>query len=123
MSDYHILKQARDKKTINVVFHISIPAGGTNQANISWHDAIVLDLGGAAAIVSVLPELVGSQEETDMKAGTLVEVPDTVRFSSINLNNDQRKAEIAARYSEVSSTLISEKQQELAFIGFSADVP
>jgi len=123
MSDYHILKQARDKKTINAVFHISVPVAGTNLAGISWRDAVVLDQGGAANINSTLSDVVNTQEETDMKAGAIIEVPTTVRFSSINLTIPQRKAEIEAEFNSVVMSLIAEKQLDLEFMGFNADVP
>lgn len=122
MSDYHILEQARDKKTISVVFHVAVPAGGTNEANIPWGDAIVLHLGGAAAITSVLPDVTGTQEETDMKTGAIIEIRGEVRFSGVNMTNSERRVEIEAAYINAAAAEIIEKQEDLAFIGFNADV-
>lgn len=45
MSDFHVLQQAEDKKTIEVVFHFDVPATNNN-AGISYQTAIVSFLGG-----------------------------------------------------------------------------
>lgn len=122
MSDYHILVQAKNKKSISAVFHVSVPATGTNEAGISWRDAVVLEQGGQAAINSILSDVTGMQEETEMKAGALIEVAATVRFSSLNLTLARRRQEIEAKFNEIQNNLITEKQETLAFIGFDADV-
>ena len=96
MSNYHILTQEiqnGNKRAAQVVFHIPVPAAGTNEADISWRDAVVKEQGGASNIVSVLPDIT-TQEDSDMKAGALIEQVKTVRFSTVNLTNPQRKAEI-----------------------------
>ena len=122
MSNYHVRQMQENKKMVKIVFHIPIPGGGTNQAGISWQAAVVLDQGGQDAIETVLPEIQGTAEETSMKAGELVEVQEWLRFSSTNLTNAQRKAEIEARYMELAADLIVEKQITLSFIGLADDV-
>ena len=122
MSDYHIRRQSLDLKTATVVYHVPIPGVGTNDAGLSWRDAVVMDLGGAAAIGSVLPEVVGQAEETAMKSGAVVEISETLRFSSVGLTNPQRLAEIQARHGVLAANLVAEKQVELAFTGLDGDV-
>jgi hypothetical protein len=118
MSDYHILITDKEykKKQVSVVFHIPIPSGGTNIGGISWRDALVLELGGSANITSVLTGI-SAGEDTDLKAGALFEVLTNVRFSTVNLNNTQRRAEVEAKFTEISSNIISEKQESLVFMG------
>ena len=123
MSDYHIRRQSLDLKTVDVVFHVSIPGAGTNDAGLQWRDAVVMDLGGANAITSVLPEVQGQAEETSMKAGAIVEIPENLRFSSTGLSNPQRLAEIQARHGVLTANLVAEKQIELAFTGLNGDAP
>ena len=124
MSNYHILTQEiqnENKRAAQVVFHIPVPGAGTNEAGISWRDAVVKEQGGAANIESILPDIT-TQEDSDMKAGALIERVDTVRFSTVNLTNVQRKAEIENYYSELKASLVAEKQLTLEWIGYAADV-
>jgi len=117
--DYHILTQSKDKKTINVVFHFPISATGDNQAGKQWREAVVLEQGGADNIVSVLS---GMPELASLKAGEIIEVQKTVRFSSVNLDNTQRENEIKAEYTELKDEIIAEKEVTLAFIGHEGTV-
>ncbi|KKN78878.1 hypothetical protein LCGC14_0346500 [marine sediment metagenome] len=119
--NYHILKQQEKRKTINVAFHIPIPAG-TNKASIEWKDALVLELGGSANIASVLPNI-SVPEDTALKAGTLFEAVRTVQFSSVQLDDAQRKATIETRYGDLLTEIVDEKKITLEWIGFEADVP
>lgn len=121
MADYHILLQDKDRKTVNCVFHIPVPSVGTNEANLSWRDAIVKEQGGSANIVSVLPDI-SPVEDTQLKAGEIYEKQETVRFSSKNLTPVQRKAEIEVRFNELKTELIQEKQKTLEWIGYQGNV-
>ncbi len=121
MSDYHILRQDEKKKTIEVIFHIPITATGSNSAGLSWPDAIVMDLGGSANIVSELPGI-SAGEGTQLKAGSLYEIKQTVRFSIVNLTNAQRKAEISAAFIDLTTRLIDEKKITLEWIGLGVDI-
>jgi len=121
MSNYHILTQEKKKRSIRVVFHIPVPAAGTNEAGISWRDAVVLEQGGSVNIVSVLPDIT-QQEISDLKAGELIEKLETVRFSTINLTNVQRKEEIETLFNQTKASLIAEKQIALEWIGYEAGV-
>lgn len=119
--NFHILTMDEKLKTANVIFHIPIPATGTNQAEISWQDAVVRELGGADNINSKLPDI-SIEEETDLKAGVLFEKQMFVRFSSTDLTNAERLAEIKAKFAEIQTTLIAEQQITLNWIGFQGNV-
>lgn len=126
MSNYHTLTQAEDKKTVNVVFHIPVPEGGTNQADVLWRDAVVAEQGGSANIVSVLPGIEPT-EDTLLKAGALIEVPKSLRFSRLGLTPAEKKAEIEAEYNRLSGSdpkysILALKQITLEWIGYEADV-
>lgn len=120
MSDFHILTQDKLKKNASVIFHIPVP-GTNNSAGITWQQAVVRDLGGANNISSALIDI-DAAEESDLKAGLIIEKVEPVKFSSINLTNPQRLAEIEARFTELMTELIAEKQITLDFIGYSGDV-
>lgn len=120
MSNYHILNQDTKHKSVSVVFHIPIP-GTNNSAGITWQQAVVKELGGAGGIVSVLPDIT-SQEDSDMKAGVILEMRVNVRFSSVNLTNAQRLQEIKDEFNNVKSGVIAGKQITLDFIGLEGDV-
>ena len=118
--NFHILTQAKDQNTIQVVFHIPIPTGN-NEVGVSWRDAIVKEAGGADNIVSVLLDI-DPTELTNMKSGALIELVENVRFSSIFLNNAQRLQQVKDRYNIVKTELIAEKQITLVFMGYGGDV-
>ena len=115
--DYHILTQAKRQDTINAIFHIPIPGSGVNEASVQWQNAIVLELGGADAIISVLPGISGA-ELTAMKAGEIYELQTSVRFSTLGLTNTQRRSEIKAAFTAEAVDLVAEKQITLSFIGY-----
>lgn len=120
--NYHILTQAINKSSADVVFHIPVPSQGTNEAAISWSAAVVLEQGGADNITSILPSLVGTQEEADMKTGALIEIRRSVKFSTISQDVAQRKTQIEAKYNELATEIIDEKQITLEWIGKEGNV-
>lgn len=121
MSNYHILTQEKNKKNIQVLFHIPIPSTGTNEAGISWRNAVVREQGGADAIDSQLIDI-SAAELSALKAGEIIEKITTVHFTSVNLTNAQRKAEIEATFNALTSSIIVEKQISLEWIGYAGDV-
>ena len=121
MANYHILEQAADQKTIQVVFHIPIPAAGTNEAGHSWRDAMVLSFGGSGNIQSVLPNI-STEEDTKIKAGELLEYQHSLRFSKLNLTPAEKKIEIENAFNNLKTSILAEKQITLAWIGYSGDV-
>ena len=120
MSDYHIREVAADKKTINVVFHLPVPATN-NVVGVAWRTALVAQQGGADAITSVLLDI-AAEDLTALKAGELYERVLTMRFSSITLTNAERLAEVAAKYSLELSEVQSNLQATLDYYGKVGDV-
>ncbi len=115
--DIHILTFAENKKTVSCIFHIPVPPSGQNQAGISWRDAIVKEQGGASGIKSVLPD-VTTQEDSALKAGVVLEVPFTVRFSSTHLTDAERLQEVKNKFNAEKAKILTQKQATLAFMGF-----
>lgn len=120
MSNYHILTQALDKKTAQVVFHFPIPTGN-NAVAVPWRTALLNWQGGADAVVSQLPGI--SQAELDaMKAGALFEKAIPVRFSSLALEDSQRLAQIQAAFTDEKDAFLAEMAIQLNFYGLGGDV-
>jgi len=119
MADIHILDMAIDKKTVNCIFHIPIPETGVNGADIQWRDAVVLFLGGSGNIATELPSIT-SEEDTLLKSGGLIEQKVTVRFSSLNITDGTRLQEVKNSFSALKTSVLADKQIELAFIGLTA---
>lgn len=120
ISNYHIRETDIKLKTVSTVFHIPIP-DTDNDVGVTWQAALVLSLGGADAISSVLTDIT-PEEESAMKAGSIYENVATVRFSSTDLTNAERLAEVEAAYTAASSAVLAEKQITLNFYGKSGDV-
>ncbi len=118
--NFYILTQAKNQNTINVVFHVPVPATN-NEAGITWQEAVVKEAGGADNITSVLYDIL-PEELNSMKAGALIEKVENMRFSSIFLTNAQRLQQVKDRYDVVKVELMAEKQITLAFIGHKGDV-
>jgi len=124
--NYHIQTQAEDKKTVNIVFHVPVPATGANEAGVQWRDAVVAEKGGSDNISSVLPGI-DPTELTQLKAGALIEVTKSLRFSSINITPSQKKAEIEAEFNKLTGSdpkfsVLAAKQIILEWIGYAANV-
>lgn len=120
MTNYHIRETDKRLKTVSTVFHIPIPATD-NAVGVTWQAALVLSLGGADAISSVLTDIT-PEEESAMKAGSIYENVATVRFSSTDLTNADRLAEVEAAYTAAVTDVIEDKQVTLNFYGKSGDV-
>ena len=120
MADYHIRTTDILLKTVRTVFHIPIPATN-NAVGVSWQVALVDSLGGADAIDSVLPGI-SSAELAAMKAGSIYEKAGTTRFSSTNLTNVERLAEVETAYTAAETAVIADFQVTLNFYGKYGDV-
>lgn len=117
MSNFHIREQSLDEKTIRIVCHISVPGTGNNAALIQWRTVLMNYMGGASQISSIVPEVQGTQEETDMKAGAVYEKDETYRFSKLGLSQAQKNAEISAWYNNKKDEIWSDMQKILLFFG------
>ena len=128
MSDYHILAQDVEEKTINVVFHISVPSAGVNSAGILWRDAVLKEQNnliredGSPVIICSRIKDISIAENTGLKNGSLIERIETVRFSRLGLSSTEKKTEIEAKCKQVRANLILQKQNTLQWIGFEGNV-
>ena len=121
MSDYHIMAQALDEKTVQVAFHIPVP-DVVNEAGINYRAALVQQLTqDGATIVSAYPNTPGL-EITALEAGELLEVMRSVRFSRLGLTPAEKAAELDVEYAAVQANLLSDKQTELEWWGADRDV-
>lgn len=120
MSDYHIREVSADKKTVNVVYHLPIPATN-NMVATPWRTALVAHQGGADAIASVLLDIIAG-DLVLLKNGSLYEKVLTMRFSSTDLTNAARLAEVAARYSVELAAVTANLQATLDYYGKAGDV-
>ena len=120
MSNYHILTFDREQKTINLVFHITIPAIN-NVVGVSYRTALVDSLKGSANINSVLTTI-DSAELALMKTGEIYEIPMSVRFSSLTLTDAQRLNEVIAAYNSTKTSELANKQSDLKYYGRNGDV-
>lgn len=119
MSDFHILEQAPDQKTVSVACHFPV-AATNNEAGISYRDALVAYLTRGGATIS--SDVADAGELTQMQAGEVYEHQTSVRFSSLNLTNAQRLAEVQAFYNTEKTKVQADLQTRLAFYGYGGDV-
>ena len=120
MSDYHVIEQAQDKKTIRVVYHFPIPAAAQNAAGIDYRSIVQK----CCDLTSQLPnfETEFASEYTDMQIGAVIERVVVMRFSSINLTPAEKRAEIEAQYEPERVAEFDRLQIEWEWYGYSNDV-
>ena len=111
MSSIHIREKDSKNKTINCIFHITVP-DTVNTVGTNWRSAIQWAMSPVA-----LMSYNNSTENANIEAGNILEVTETVRFSSINLTNAQRLAEVEAAYNKRKTILLQELQARLDFFG------
>ena len=114
--DIHIREKDKQNKTINCIFHFVVPA--TNNAiGIPWNQVIQK----AKSPVPLMPDN-DSTENAQISAGSFYEIQETVRFSTINLTNEQRIAEVKAFYQNRMTDVFETLGSELDFFGFNMNV-
>lgn len=116
--NYHILKTDEKLKTATVIFHFPVPTGN-NAVGISWQDAFLTGINS-----NPTSELynIDATELGEIKAGSIIEHQATVGFSSINLTNAQRLAEIVAKYDIIKDTFFAKYAITLNFTGKAGDI-
>ena len=122
MSEYHILEQAGDEKTIKVIFHCVLSAGEQAWTNDAAKTSVWCIL-RSKDLSSQLPSFQTDfpAEYTDMQAGKVLEESQSVRFSSINLTAAQKKAEIETAYTAWRAQTIADMQNEFQWYGYDDD--
>ena len=120
MADWHIMEVASDGNYVQVVYHLPVPSG-TNQAGMTYSQALVYSR-DLVNFESVLPvALLGSGEETALQAGTLYEHVETYHGTPSE-TPAEKQAAIDARWTALSSIVDSRIQIELAYYGYEHDV-
>ena len=115
MSDYHILEQDKGQRGYTIAYHFPV-AAGNNDAGRAWSACLVeYKTKNGASLTSQVP---GITDQAALSAGTLMEVVQFFRFSSINLTGAQKKAEVEnGNGSEKGWNAIkTDQQNELAII-------
>ncbi|MDX9787945.1 MAG: hypothetical protein RBT11_14260 [Desulfobacterales bacterium] len=120
MSNYHILSQSDDKKTINVVFHYVVPAAAKNAANILYTDIVKK----CCDLTSQIPnhQIDFAQEYQDMQDGKVIERLLNIRFSSLSLTPAQKKAEIEAAFTPSMNAEFTRLATEWEWYGYYGNV-
>ena len=96
MANYHILKKTADNRFANVYVHLPVPATQTvagvalDDATLTYQRAMKESLDDT---ISVVPGITGA-EQTQLDNSELVEKRVSFRFSSTDLTNIQRRAEV-----------------------------
>lgn len=116
MSDMHVREKDTHNKTANCIFHFAVPAT-QNSIGMDWNEVIQ-----KAKNPSALMADNDSTEKANIEAGSILEVAETVRFSSKNLTDPQRLAEIQAAYSARQSQVFTDLASELDFFGHTIEV-
>ena len=111
MSQKHILEQDVKNKMITCIFHIPVP-DANNAVGINWRTAVVSSMSPAP----LLP-LNDATENTQITNGEVLEVMESIRFSSTNLTDAQRLAEINTAYTARSADLLSDLAIKLNYYG------
>jgi len=126
MSDYHVLEQSADKKTVRVALHYTIPADSQNQVNQNHRNliAIVRKNAESGTVKSQVPYLADefSTELAKMQTGEIIEEVVTVRFSSLGLSNAQKKAEIEAAWEAKRAEIFDRLQTQLEYYHYDNDI-
>ena len=120
MSDYHILSQAADKKTIQVVFHYAVPTAGKNAADLLYTDIVQK----CCDLTSQLPDFATefATEYAAMQAGEVIERQEGIRFSSTDLTAAQKKEQIENAYGGYKTAELSRLQNEWEWYGYDGNV-
>jgi hypothetical protein len=117
MSNIHVREFDVALKTVRCVFHIPVPAAGTNVAGTQWQVAVKNWKEADGTITSAIPEITPA-ELTQLQNGELLEIGTSVRFSSTDLTNAERSAEISAAYAAKVTEVQTDLQVELNFFGY-----
>ena len=111
MADIHIREKDRQDKTVNCIFHFAVPAT-LNAAGLPWNEVLQ-----KAKSPTPLMSYNDSTENAQIEAGNIYEHQETVRFSTINLTNEQRIAEVQTAYQDRQNTVFGALAGELDFFG------
>jgi len=123
MSNYHVLTQALNKKTVNVIYHIPIP-DINNETGKSYRTALKewLEHNSESGIITSTCPDISSAELTQLQNGELYEIQQSKQFSSLELTNTQKRNELDTTYTVVKTEAQGKLQILLEWWIFSHNV-
>ena len=134
MSNYHILIQSEDKKTITMALHYTVPVASQNEVGYLHRDLVAmvrkvfvmnpatgLLVGGN--IESRVPYLADdfAAEYAKLQTGEVIEEIVTHRFSILGLTPLEKKAEIDAVWTAKQAETFAKLQAQLEFYHYDGD--
>jgi len=126
MSNYHVLEQSADQKTVRVALHYTVPAGSQNQVNQNHRGlvAVIRKDPDSGTVKSQVPYLADefSAELAKMQTGEVVEEVTTVRFSSLNLTDAEKKAEIESAWAAKQAEVFERLQTQLEYYHYDNNI-
>jgi hypothetical protein len=122
--NYHAFETKNIKVWIQVAFHIPIPDEDNSASpKHNLRDCIVEHFQQkGVTITSVVPDI-DAGELSELQSGALVEVYEQFKFSSANISDPQKRNEIRARYTELTTTKVDELRSQYKFWGYAENVP
>lgn len=114
--NYHVKTVSPDGRKASVVFHIPIPVED-NSAGKPLRDAVSEHIGMFTSQVPWLP----ANEVTELENGEVYEHAETVNFLAAD-GNAQKQAKIDARYTALTSSVLTRMREVLKFWGKDRDV-
>lgn len=98
--------------SVQAIFHIDVPSG-TNRAGLSWPYCVMM-CGDYPPVTKALQQ----DDLPKIKLGEIIEWVECFTFSDKNLTDEQKKAELEARYTVVAPEVIDKMQKKLKYFGY-----
>jgi len=111
MSNIHIREKDPQNKTVTCIFHFTVPVD-VNAVGIPWNEVLQKHLNPEPLMTDN-----DSTENANIVAGSVHEVQETVRFSTINLTDAERIAEVQAAYQVRQTEIFDELAAKLDYFG------
>jgi len=133
MSNYHILIQSEDKKTITMALHYTVPVASQNEVGYLHRDLIAMvrkvfitnpSTGlVVGSIESRVPYLADdfAAEYAQLQTGEVIEEITTYRFSILGMTPIEKKAEIDAVWTVKQAETFAKLQAQLEFYHYDGD--
>jgi len=125
MSNYHILTQSEDKKTITMALHYVVPIATENEVGYLHRDliAIIRKDPVTGNVESRIPYLADdfAAEYAQLQTGEVIEEITTYRFSILGMTPIEKKAEIDAVWTVKQAETFAKLQAQLEFYHYDGD--
>ena len=111
MSQIHIREKDTKNKTVTCIFHFAVPELN-NAVGVPWNQVLQKALNPEP----LMPDN-DSTENANIVSGSIHEVQETVRFSSTNLTDNERIAEVEAAFQTRQTEIFDELAAKLDYFG------